>query len=82
MTEILDIKRISDNIYNIGCNTFQKDVLYFLWNRFIKNTNDSITDIQAGEEAGCKTIFLKESDSFTKILEIIEFNEKQVQTSK
>ena len=46
MTEILDIKRISDNIYNIGCNTFQKDVLYFLWNRFIKNTNDSITDIQ------------------------------------
>jgi len=46
MTEILDIKRISDNIYNIGCNTFQKDVLYFLWNRFIKNTDDSITDIQ------------------------------------
>ena len=46
MTEILDIKRISDNIYNIGCNTFQKDVLYFLWNRFIKNTEDSITDIQ------------------------------------
>ena len=43
---------------------------------------DSITDIQAGEKAGCKTIFLKESDSFTKILEIIEFNEKQVQTSK
>ena len=46
MTELLDIKRISDNIYNIGCNTFQKDVLYFLWNRFIKNTDDSITDIQ------------------------------------
>lgn len=46
MTEILDIKRISDNIYNIGCNTFQKDILYFLWNRFIKNTDDSITDIQ------------------------------------
>jgi len=46
MTEILDIKRISENIYNIGCNTFQKDVLYFLWNRFIKNTDDSITDIQ------------------------------------
>ena len=46
MTEILDIKRISDNIYNIGCNTFQKDILYFLWNRFIKSTDDSITDIQ------------------------------------
>jgi hypothetical protein len=46
MTDILDIKKISENIYNIGCNTFQKDVLYFLWNRFIKNTNDSITDIQ------------------------------------
>ena len=46
MTDILDIKKISENIYNIGCNTFQKDVLYFLWNRFIKNTDDSITDIQ------------------------------------
>ena len=43
---------------------------------------DSITDIQAGEKVGCKTIFLKENDSFAKILEIIESNEKQVQTSK
>lgn len=45
MTE-LDITKISENIYNIGCDTFQKDILYFLWNRFIKNTDDSITDIQ------------------------------------
>jgi histidinol-phosphate phosphatase family protein len=43
---------------------------------------DSLTDIQAGEKVGCKTIFLKENDSFAKILEIIESNEKQVQTSK
>lgn len=46
MTEVLDIKKISENIYKIGCNTFQKDVLYFLWNRFIKSTEDSITDIE------------------------------------
>ena len=46
MTELLDITKISENIYNIACNTFQKDILYFLWNRFIKNTDDSITDIQ------------------------------------
>ena len=45
MTE-LDITKISENIYNIACDTFQKDILYFLWNRFIKNTDDSITDIQ------------------------------------
>ena len=46
MTELLDITKISENIYNIACDTFQKDILYFLWNRFIKNTDDSITDIQ------------------------------------
>ena len=46
MTELLDITKINENIYNIACNTFQKDILYFLWNRFIKSTNDSITDIQ------------------------------------
>ena len=46
MTELLDITKISENIYNIGCDKFQKDILYFLWNRFIKNTYDSITDIQ------------------------------------
>lgn len=46
MTELLNITEISENIYNIGCNTFQKDILYFLWNRFIKSTDDSITDIQ------------------------------------
>ena len=46
MTELLDITKINENIYNIACNTFQKDILYFLWNRFIKNTDDSITDIQ------------------------------------
>jgi len=46
MTELLDITKISDNIYNIACDTFQKDILYFLWNRFIKSTDDSITDIQ------------------------------------
>jgi len=46
MTELLDITKISENIYNIACDTFQKDILYFLWNRFIKSTNDSITDIQ------------------------------------
>ena len=43
---------------------------------------DSKTDIQAGEKAGCKTIFLKQNDSFTKILKIIESKEKQVETSK
>ena len=43
---------------------------------------DSITDIQAGEKAGCKTIFLKKNDSFANILKIIESEEKQVQTSK
>jgi histidinol-phosphate phosphatase family protein len=43
---------------------------------------DSVTDIQAGEKAGCKTIFLKENNSFTNILKIIESKEKQVQTSK
>ena len=46
MTELLDITKISENIYNIACDTFQKDILYFLWNRFIKSTDDSITDIQ------------------------------------
>ena len=46
MTYLLEITKIRENLYNIGCNTFQKDVLYFLWNRFIKNTDDSITDIQ------------------------------------
>lgn len=46
MTELLDITKISENIYNIACDTFQKDILFFLWNRFIKNTDDSITDIQ------------------------------------
>ena len=46
MKELLDITKISENIYNIACDTFQKDILYFLWNRFIKNTDDSITDIQ------------------------------------
>lgn len=43
---------------------------------------DSITDIQAGEKAGCKTILLKKTDSFANILKIIESEEKQVQTSK
>ena len=43
---------------------------------------DSITDIQAGEKAGCKTIFLKKNDSFTNILKIIELEEKSAQTSK
>jgi len=37
---------------------------------------DSKTDIQAGEKAGCKTIFLKKNDSFTNILKIIELEEK------
>ena len=37
---------------------------------------DSETDIQAGEKAGCKTIFLKKNDSFTNILKIIELEEK------
>lgn len=46
MTELLDITKINENIYNIACDTFQKDILYFLWSRFIKSTNDSITDIQ------------------------------------
>ena len=46
MTELLDITKINENIYNIACNTFQKDILYFLWKRFIKSTDDSITDIQ------------------------------------
>ena len=43
---------------------------------------DSITDIQAGEKAGCETIFLKQNDSFTNVLKIIKLKEKQVQTSK
>ena len=43
---------------------------------------DSKTDIQAGEKAGCKTIFLKKNDSFTNILKIIESEEKYAQTSK
>ncbi|MCV0400959.1 MAG: HAD family hydrolase [Nitrosopumilus sp.] len=43
---------------------------------------DSITDIQAGKKAGCKTIFLKKNDSLIKILKIIESQEKQGQTSK
>jgi D-glycero-D-manno-heptose 1,7-bisphosphate phosphatase len=43
---------------------------------------DSITDIQAGENAGCKTILLKKNDSFTNILKKIQSKEKQMQTSK
>jgi histidinol-phosphate phosphatase family protein len=43
---------------------------------------DSKTDIQAGEKAGCKTIFFKKNDSFTNILKIIELEEKYTQTSK
>ena len=74
MTEILDIKKISDNIYNIACNTFQKEVLYFLWNRFIKNTDDSITDIEndskINERVSEKTIELtKENNSLKSNLE-------------
>lgn len=38
---------------------------------------DSITDIQAGEKAGCKTIFLKKNDSFANILKIIESEENK-----
>lgn len=37
---------------------------------------DSITDIQAGEKAGCKTILLKKNDSFTNILKKIQTKEK------
>jgi histidinol phosphatase-like enzyme len=34
---------------------------------------DCLTDIQAGEKVGCKTILLKDNMSFLDIVDIIKF---------
>jgi len=73
---------------NCDCRKPKPGLILQAMNEFSINASkswmvgDSKTDIQAGEKAGCKTIFLKKNDSFTNILKIIESKEKQVQTSK
>jgi len=44
--DLLNSKSLGNNMWEIVCNTFQKDVIYFLFNRFIKSSDDSITDYQ------------------------------------
>ena len=73
---------------NCDCRKPKPGLILQAMNEFSINASkswmvgDSKTDIQAGEKAGCKTIFLKKNDSFANILKIIESKEKQVQTSK
>ena len=44
--DLLNCKTVGNEMWEIVCNTFQKDVIFFLFNRFIKSTDDSITDYQ------------------------------------
>jgi hypothetical protein len=44
--DLLNSKSLGNNMWEIVCNTFQKDVIYYLFNRFIKSSDDSITDYQ------------------------------------
>ncbi|KFM22147.1 DD-heptose 17-bisphosphate phosphatase protein [Marine Group I thaumarchaeote SCGC AAA799-B03] len=43
---------------------------------------DSLTDIQAGENAGCNTLLVKEQDAFEKIVDAIQSSNNEGQTSK
>ncbi len=44
--DMLNSKSLGNEMWEIVCNTFQKDVIIFLFNRFIKSSDDSITDYQ------------------------------------
>ncbi len=44
--DLLNSKSVGNEMWEIVCNTFQKDVINFLFNRFIKSSDDSITDYQ------------------------------------
>lgn len=44
--DLLNSKSVGNEMWEIVCNTFQKDVIFFLFNRFIKSSDDSITDYQ------------------------------------
>lgn len=43
---------------------------------------DSLTDIQAGENAGCNTLLVKEYEAFEKIVNVIQSANNEGQTSK
>jgi len=63
---------------NCNCRKPKPGLLLQAINDFSINTSkswmigDSLTDIQAGENVGCKTILLKENLSFSEVIKIIE----------
>jgi len=63
---------------NCACRKPKSGLLLQAINDFSINTSkswmvgDCLTDIQAGEEAGCKTILLRENQSFLEVIKTIE----------